>query len=254
MTLMRIAKFVVDEDIKELQRMLNIDQINNIFIPTVIPGKHIQLIFPTPIQLATYLSKYNSVKYFLSYKINPNEISKAFGLATIHLCMFNNDVEMLRTLVNAGANVNLVGSEGETPLFIACYVRAFECVLELLKMGANPNGSEEHASALNPLQIAVSKSYPEIVATLMRHGAKHDNVSYSGCAKVEKIKRIIEGDYEKDDYDPEKLASNYSVGLLVDANEFELPDVQRPDIDKRYTNEEYKKELKDKIKVRKHDE
>ena len=248
MTLLRMGHLVITENIEEIKKLPMVDKIGNVFIPYVFPGKHVQLIFPTPLQLAVYLSKYEMAHYLLSLKIDPNELNKLFGLACIHLCVFNNDVEMLRMLVNAGANVNLVGDNGETPLLLACAIRAFDCALTLLELGANPNGNEDDPSALNPLQVSVSGTYPELVALLMQKGANADHVTFTGCKKIDKIRKIIEGGYEKDEYSIEKMKGEYSTGLMKDAEDFELPEIKSVNIDKRYTSEEFKKELKERLK------
>ena len=49
MTLLRMGHLVITENVEEIKKLPMIDKIGNIFIPFVFPGKHIQLMFPTPL-------------------------------------------------------------------------------------------------------------------------------------------------------------------------------------------------------------
>jgi ankyrin repeat protein len=63
--------------------------------------------------------------------------SDADGVTSLHLCAFSGHVDVLRWLVNAGANVRAATVFGQTPLITACIGRHVECVLLLLAAGCD---------------------------------------------------------------------------------------------------------------------
>lgn len=81
--------------------------------------------------------------------------------------------EMVRMLLENGAQVDKPNPKGLTPLFLASMDGNTEVVQALLEAGANPNVCC-NKNAEPPLYIAVLNGYPEIVALLLKHGANPD--------------------------------------------------------------------------------
>ena len=83
------------------------------------------------------------------------------------------DAKMSLTLIRAGADVNIVDSNGETALWIAITDSSEEVIEELLRRGANPN---VQARALGfpgytPLHMAAINGSTKTVDLLRRYGA-----------------------------------------------------------------------------------
>ena len=79
------------------------------------------------------------------------------------------DLATIRTLLDAGADVNAPDSEeGWPPLFHAVVMRQADAVLLLLERGANPN---HRADRLTPLEVAAAQADPAMVQLLLGHGA-----------------------------------------------------------------------------------
>jgi ankyrin repeat protein len=79
------------------------------------------------------------------------------------------DLEAIRTLLDAGADVNAPDSEeGWPPLFHAVHMRQAAAIVLLLERGADPN---TRADRLVPLEVAAAQSDPAIMEILLAHGA-----------------------------------------------------------------------------------
>src|SRR5690606_16737400 len=74
------------------------------------------------------------------------------GLAPLHFAVREGDMETVRTLVEAGADVNQTSEFGWTPLLTATQNRFYQIGKYLLDHGADPNIS--NGGGWNPLYIA----------------------------------------------------------------------------------------------------
>lgn len=77
--------------------------------------------------------------------------------------------EIALALINAGADVNIVDTDGETALWIATTDSSDEVVDTLLKMGASPNVQAEGGNT--PLHMAALNGFVEKVKLLLKYGA-----------------------------------------------------------------------------------
>ncbi len=82
------------------------------------------------------------------------------------------DAETARMLLDAGAQVDLQDSAGNTALHRAVHARATEVVRLLLARSANPNLRDD--DGVTPLVVAVRSSQREAVKLLLQAGAKTD--------------------------------------------------------------------------------
>lgn len=85
--------------------------------------------------------------------VNPQpQKMKRGGLTALHFAVREGDLETVKVLVEAGADVNQVSEFGWTPLLTATQNRYYELGRYLLENGANPNVANE--GGWNPLYIA----------------------------------------------------------------------------------------------------
>lgn len=84
----------------------------------------------------------------------------------------NGDAAMLRTFLDAGVPVDVVGEEGDTFLMLAAYHGHAEVVQDLLDRGADPNVA--NAKGQTPLAGAVFKGFVDVVRVLAANGADPD--------------------------------------------------------------------------------
>jgi ankyrin repeat protein len=94
------------------------------------------------------------------------------GSTALHWSAVNNDVEMTRLLLNAGANVK-AGTRigGLTPLFMACSSADAALVEMLLKAGSDPNAVNSTSGA-TALMKAASAGNAGVVRVLLEHRAR----------------------------------------------------------------------------------
>ena len=88
---------------------------------------------------------------------------------------------MVKYLLDQGADVNLVGAGGQSPLFNAVFVNSFEAVEVLVKRGADTNAATSQ-ERYTPLYVAAMKGYCAIVKYLVENGADKDAVIHDGTS------------------------------------------------------------------------
>lgn len=97
--------------------------------------------------------KRNDVSRLLDEGADPDIVDKG-GWSAIHYASQRNDVQTIRLLLNAGANVHIKNDNGNTPLFRAVFSFAGngDCITCLLEHGANPD--EENDNGVSPRSLA----------------------------------------------------------------------------------------------------
>ncbi|KUO85524.1 MAG: hypothetical protein AT711_06515, partial [Thermoproteus sp. CIS_19] len=96
------------------------------------------------------------------------------GEALLHAVVFAERVDAVYLLLSRGADPNVRGWRGQTPLHLAIvYEGTSNCrmgaVWLLLKHGTDPNLRDEHGKT--PLHYAAEHCMPDLVELLLRHGA-----------------------------------------------------------------------------------
>jgi len=99
------------------------------------------------------------------------------GSSALHYAVTHGQIDITRTLIQAGASVNIQNFEGKTPLFSAVSQfkenndrnLIYDIVKALLYHGANPNIGDENG--VTPLHIACSFGIVPLVELLIDNGA-----------------------------------------------------------------------------------
>ena len=96
-----------------------------------------------------------------------------YGNTPLMTAIWSEHVELVKYLVDRGANINLSDSEGDTPLLMAVWTdHSVELVKYLVEHGADINEKDMYGST--PLIIAVEIRNKALVEYLIGHGADVD--------------------------------------------------------------------------------
>lgn len=87
----------------------------------------------------------------------------------LHFLVVEGYVDAVRLLVEAGAEIDVVGDSGHTPLLDAAILGNADVAEILLAYGANPNATSHTHD--NVLHAAVASGNPQLVDLLLRAGA-----------------------------------------------------------------------------------
>lgn len=100
----------------------------------------------------------------------------AHGAAlTPHMAAYAGDVQTVRRLLDAGADVNQQDKEGRTPLYLATQEGYMEVMELLIARGADVNqGTGHDPGEFAPLYVAASCGRGDAIDLLVRRGAKVD--------------------------------------------------------------------------------
>eukprot|EP01116_Phalansterium_solitarium_P002842 TRINITY_DN1314_c0_g1_i1.p2 TRINITY_DN1314_c0_g1~~TRINITY_DN1314_c0_g1_i1.p2 ORF type:complete len:724 (+),score=332.26 TRINITY_DN1314_c0_g1_i1:296-2467(+) len=119
------------------------------------------------------------VKLLLQRGANVNAIQQT-GLTALHFCYGHKQLDLVRLLLDAGADLNLAGHgiHGFTPLVLAVYNQNVELSSLLLSRGSDVNFRAQNG--LSALAVAVMRANEPLVEMLLGAGASLD----AKCVKL----------------------------------------------------------------------
>ena len=127
----------------------------------------------SPVADAAMRADLDKVRILLKAGADVN-VAQGDGMTALHWSAENRSVEMAAMLIYAGANVEAVTRiGGYTPLHLASRSGSAAIVQELLEAGANPTVASS-AGGATPLHFAASASSSGSVISLLDHGAEID--------------------------------------------------------------------------------
>ena len=127
----------------------------------------------SPVADAAMRADLDKVRILLKAGADVN-VAQGDGMTALHWSAENRSVEMAAMLIYAGANVEAVTRiGGYTPLHLASRSGSAAIVQELLEAGANPTVASS-AGGATPLHFAASASSRGSVISLLDHGAEID--------------------------------------------------------------------------------
>jgi len=123
----------------------------------------------TPMQTAIHYERLDVVKYLLEHKINPNE--KDWTKKSILIMASNTDNdEIIRTLLNAGAELEYKGYFGKTPLFNAVEMDKYIAAECLIDNKANIDFRTKYGK--RAIHAAIERDNYPMIKLLIEKGAK----------------------------------------------------------------------------------
>lgn len=120
----------------------------------------------------------NKVRIAIDNGVDPNFIDTSVKIASDELPLLSlavqiNDTELVKLLIDKGANVNWHDSQGWTPLLDACTYKLHEIAKILISKGANVNAKlNDGFSAL--MLAMVNEGNNALVKLLVQNGADMD--------------------------------------------------------------------------------
>ncbi|MBR3688124.1 MAG: ankyrin repeat domain-containing protein [Lentisphaeria bacterium] len=128
------------------------------------PRTQIEKSGASPLYDAARMGTYDMVKSLVNYGADPNVATKA-GLTPLHQAAARGNLDMVKDLVQAGAEVNAVAENGRTPIFYAAERGKASTVNFLLEKKAEVNLADKNG--ITPLHCAASSGNVALVKFLV---------------------------------------------------------------------------------------
>ncbi|MBW5397594.1 ankyrin repeat domain-containing protein, partial [Brachyspira pilosicoli] len=101
----------------------------------------------TPLMIAVYKEDYDMVKYLLDKGANPNA-SNNENKTALMIAIANNNFDISKLLIQQGANINTQDEYGYTALMRAAMIGSYEMVKFLLENGADANTKDNYGNTV----------------------------------------------------------------------------------------------------------
>lgn len=120
-------------------------------------------------EVTQVLKKYNGIPDMLGAEFSTVEDKNEFGDQALHLACVRGDLEDIKVLVSAGADINATGENGFTPLHYAVEQEKTDVVKFLLQKNVRLDIVDEAGNTA--LKLAALLELPEIERLLNKCGA-----------------------------------------------------------------------------------
>jgi ankyrin repeat protein len=105
-------------------------------------------------------------------RIGLDDGTYAYGYTPLHKAVESDSVQMVRLILNGGANINSLTSENWTPLHLAARLNRLWAVEELLRRGSRVNSVTR--KNWSPLHVAISNGHKDVIRLLLKYREKLD--------------------------------------------------------------------------------
>jgi ankyrin repeat protein len=140
----------------------------------------------TPLEIALRQDDLSMVKKLIDWGADVNLQIGQFTTA-LHSASFFNSPGVIDTLIQAGAELNVENIKGKTPASIAAEQGSNEALLKLIEHGVTLD--KPNKQNLPPLFIAIINTHPVCVETIMRH---LDNQSPTLTFTTDELKAVFD--------------------------------------------------------------
>lgn len=137
------------------------------------------------------------VRELIAVGVNVDNIVDENGYAPLNRAAFRNNINMVKTLINKGADVNITDENRYTPLICATINNCMEVVKTLINEGADINIAKDGCT---PLGWAVGTDHIIIVGLIVNHIVKLEAAGlYVSEENLEKKNEFINTSRERSD-------------------------------------------------------
>ena len=150
--------------------------------------------------LAKTQRRMEDIKKLLQRGADPNYRGKWFNETPLHMACYGHNPELVRLLINFGADVNSENIQGRAPIHFACSYGTAEVLRIFIENGCDVNHTDKDKKT--PLMLSCKRGDPALVKALLEKKEcelgkvdnYHDNALTYACAEGEKevIKFLIE--------------------------------------------------------------
>ena len=178
--------------------MYNTPEIGNHFSfksPSIMSPQEDHLSIINELKAENFEQAIRIIELFLikdEFKLKIN-LKDSFGNTALHILVVNNKVDIIRYILENGAETNILNINGESPLYLSVLINNYEISCILLKYNANPMFS---INKQTPYDLAIEMSLESIVNLFNIYLKKeyvNSNLVYS--KKKPKLRSLQESSY-----------------------------------------------------------
>lgn len=169
-------------------------------------------------EFASYNGDISSLKYlFDQNKIDDVDDEMGYGKAMIHIAADNGQTNIVRFLIQKGADVNQIDEDGNTALHLANY--------DTTKMLLNVDGIDldiVNDDGYTPLTWALEEDFEDIITILIEAGSKlscqefGDNIKYFyNTGKMNIVKTLVDYYYDGPNGQCQHLMSDPNIKHII---------------------------------------
>ena len=172
---------------------------------------------------AAFQGNLEAIQQHIEADSDLNEKDPVSGASPLIIAAVFGQIEVVRALIKAGADVNSRNNEGSTPLITAAVFGQIEVARALIEAGADVNSRNNEGST--PLHTAAFFCRTEIVEALLDNGADKNARNNAGRTALESVAAPF--DDVKDIYEYFRAMIFEPLGLELD---YERIKMTRPKI------------------------
>ncbi|WP_422137512.1 ankyrin repeat domain-containing protein [Endozoicomonas sp. ALC020] len=133
----------------------------------------------SPVAHAVEVGREEQALELIADGVDPNVLHSEAGIAAIHIAAKNGNLELIPSLLNSGANINLQDEKGMTPLHHAVCNSNIQTLKIILDLKADMNlQNKDGDTALH--MAAEDPENPDLFDTLIDNGASFDKTATDG--------------------------------------------------------------------------